>query len=132
VNSFVLDSFALLRYLQKEPGNGPVKAILHDAMSGKARVMLNVINMGEIIYTVQRRFGQQAKLEVVKGITLLDIEILPAPNTLVYRAAELKAQFSMSYADTFVVASALEYGATAVTGDPEFRAVEHLVKILWI
>lgn len=132
MNSFVLDSFALLRFIQKEPGNEPVKAILDDAMSGKARVMLNVINMGEIIYTVQRRFGQQAKLDVVKSISLLEIKILPAPNDLVYRAAELKAQFPMAYADTFVVASALEHGATVVTGDPEFRQVEHLVKILWV
>ncbi len=132
MNSFVLDSFALLRFIQKEPGNEPVKAILDDAMSGKACVMLNIINMGEVIYNVQRRFGQQAKLDVVKSISLLDIEILPSPNDMVYRAAELKAQFSMSYADTFVVASALEHGATVVTGDPEFRQVEHLVKILWI
>lgn len=132
MNSFVLDSFALLSFIQKEPGNEPVKVILDDAMSGKARVMLNVINMGEIIYTVQRRFGQQAKLDVVKSISLLEIWILPAPNDLVYRAAELKAQFPISYADTFVVASALGHGATVVTGDPEFRQVEHLVKIMWV
>ena len=132
MNNFVLDSFALLGYLQKEPGNEAVKAILDDAGTGKASAMLNVINMGEVIYTVQRRFGQQAKLEVVKSISLLEITILPAPNELVYRAAELKAQFSMSYADTFAVASAIEHNATLVTGDPEFRQVEHLVKILWV
>ncbi len=132
MNSFVLDSFALLRYLQKEPGNEPVKAILDDGRSGKANVMLNVINMGEVIYTVQRRFGQQAKLDVVKRVSLLDIAILPATNELVYHAAELKAQFSMSYADTFAAASAIEHNATLVTGDPEFRQVEHLVKILWV
>ncbi len=132
VNSFVLDSFALLRFLQKEPGNEPVKAILDDAVNGKACVMLNVINMGEVIYTVQRRFGHQAKLDVVKNICLLNIEIIPASNDLVYRAAELKAQFSMSYADTFAVTSAMDHNAVLVTGDPEFRQVEHLVRILWV
>lgn len=132
MNNYLLDSFALLRFIQKEPGNEPVKAILDDARIGKACAMLNVINMGEIIYTVQRRFGLQAKLDVVKNIALLDIAILPAPNDLVYRAAELKARFSMSYADIFAVASAIEHDATLVTGDPEFRQVEKLVKILWI
>ena len=34
--------------------------------------MLNAINMGEVIYTVQRRFGQQAKLDVVKNQNLLN------------------------------------------------------------
>ena len=132
VNSFVLDSFALLRFIQKVPGNEPVKAILDDVQIGKACAMLNVINMGEIIYTVQRRFGLQYKLDVVMNIERLGIEILPAPDDLVYRAAELKARFPMSYADTFAVASSIEHGATLVTGDPEFRQVEQLVNILWI
>lgn len=132
MNNFVLDSFALLRFIQKEPGNKPVKSILDDVQIGSARAMLTVINMGEIIYTVQRRFGQQYKLEVVMNITRLGIEILPAPNDLVFRAAELKSRFAISYADAFAAAAAIEHSATLVTGDPEFRQVEHLVKILWI
>ena len=58
--------------------------------------------------------------------------ILPVPNDLIFQAAELKARFAMSYADTFAVASAMEHNATLVTGDPEFRQVEQLIKILWI
>lgn len=132
VNRYLLDSFALLRFIQKEPGSESVKALLDDLQSGKALVMLNVINMGEVIYTVQRRFGHLAKLEVIKGVSSLGIEILPAPNDLVYAAAELKARFAMAYADTFAVASAIEHKATLVTGDPEFRQVEKLVNILWV
>ena len=132
VNDYLLDSYALLRFIQKEAGDQQVKVILEEVQSGKARAMLNVSNLGEIIYTVQRRFGQQKKLDVVMNIGRLGIEILPATNDLVFRAAELKARFSMSYADTFAVASAIEHRATIVTGDPEFRQVEHLVKIIWI
>lgn len=132
MNNYLLDSFAILRFIQKEPGDGAVKDILEDARIGKACAMLNVINMGEVIYSVQRRFGLQFKLDVVMNINRLGIVILPVPNDLVYRAAELKARFAMSYADTFAVASALEHDATLVTGDPEFRQVEHLVNILWI
>lgn len=132
VNNYLLDSFALLRFMQKEPGHEVVKAILDDAQAGKVRVMLNIINMGEIIYTVQRRFGLQAKLDAVMNISRLGITILPAPNNLVFRAAELKARFSMSYADTFAVASAIEHDAMLVTGDPEFRQVKNLVKIVWV
>ena len=132
MNKYLLDSFALLRFLQQEPGNEPVKAILDDVQRGKACAMLNVINMGEIIYSVQRRFGLQYKLDVVMNINRLGIVILPATNDCVFRAAELKARFAMSCADTFVVASAMEHNATVVTGDPEFLQVEALVRILWI
>ncbi len=131
-NDYLLHSFALLRFIQKEAGDQLVKAILEDVQKGKARALLNVINLGEIIYTVQRRFGQQKKLDVMMNIGRLGIEVLPATNDLVFRAAELKARFAMSYANTFAVASAIEHRATVVTGDPEFRQVEHLVKIIWI
>lgn len=132
MNNYLLDSFAILRFIQKEAGDEAVKDILEDVRIGKACAMLNVINMGEVIYSVQRRFGLQFKLDVVMNIKRLGIVILPVPNDLVFRAAELKACFAMSYADTFAVASALEHDATLVTGDPEFRQVEHLIKILWI
>lgn len=132
MNNYLLDSFAILRFIQKEAGDEAVKDILEDVRIGKACAMLNVINMGEVIYSVQRRFGLQFKLDVVMNINRLGIVILPVPNDLVFRAAELKACFAMSYADTFAVASALEHDATLVTGDPEFRQVEHLIKILWI
>jgi ribonuclease VapC len=132
VNNYLLDSFALLRFFQKEPGHEAVKAILDDVQSSTACAMLNVINMGEIIYTVQRRFGLHRKLDVVMNINRLGIVILPASNDCVFRSAEIKARFAMSYADTFVVASAVEHNATVVTGDPEFRQVESLVKLLWI
>jgi hypothetical protein len=36
------------------------------------------------------------------------------------------------FADCFALASAVEHGAVLVTGDPGFRAVEHLVTIAWV
>ena len=62
----------------------------------------------------------------------LGFRILPVPNDLVFRAAEYKASLSLSFADCFAMASAVEHGAVLVTDDPEFRAVEHLVTIAWV
>ena len=72
-----------------------------------------------------------------KAFTLANIErlnftILPIPNNLIFQAAEYKAQYAISYADSFALASAVEHKATLVTGDPEFKKVEHLVDIVWI
>ena len=58
--------------------------------------------------------------------------ILPVPNNLIFQAAEYRAQYALSYADCFALVSAVEYKATLVTGDPEFKKVEHLVDIVWI
>jgi ribonuclease VapC len=94
--------------------------------------LLNVINFGEILYTTQRRFGSQARMQVFIAVQQMGVTILPCPDSLVYKAAELKAGYAMSYADTFALASAIEQKACLVTGDPEFLQVEHLVKIEWV
>lgn len=44
-------------------------------------------------------------------------------------AARIKAQFSISYANAFAVATAVRERAIILTGDPEFRVVKHLAAI---
>jgi hypothetical protein len=42
----------------------------------------------------------------------------------VRQAAELKANHAIAYADAFAVATALEFQATLLTGDPEIKPLE--------
>jgi len=51
----------------------------------------------------------------------LNFTILPIPNDLLFQAAEYKAQYALSRADCFALASAVEYKPALVTGDPEFK-----------
>ncbi|MBI5483987.1 MAG: type II toxin-antitoxin system VapC family toxin [Deltaproteobacteria bacterium] len=128
----LFDSFALLRFLQKENGSTRVCDLLKIAAEKQVPCLLNVINFGEILYTTQRRFGPQARMQVFIAVQQMGVIILPCPDSLVYKAAELKAGYAMSYADAFALASAIEHNACLVTGDPEFRQVEHLIKIEWV
>jgi ribonuclease VapC len=90
------------------------------------------MNLGEILYVTKRRFGDQRKIEILAHLHRLRFTILPVPNELIYQAAEYKAEYSISYADCFALACAVNHTATIVTGDPEFRKVAHLAKILWV
>lgn len=128
----VFDSFALLKLFQKESGYEKVVRVLEDARRRRREKFLCAINLGEIIYTTKRAFGDQKKIEVLANIERLGFTILPVPNALILEAAELKAQYSISYADCFVLASAMRQGAAVVTGDLEFKKVECLVEILWV
>ena len=129
---FIFDSHALLKLFQKEKGYEKVIRLLEEIRKGRTTKYLNAINLGEIIYTTKREFGDQKKIEVLANIERLNFTILPVPNNLIFQAAEYKAQYGISYADCFVLASALEYKATIVTGDPEFKKVEHLIEIVWV
>ena len=129
---FIFDSHALLKFFQKEKGHEKVAHLLQEIRKTGATQYINAINLGEIIYSTKKEFGDQKKLEVLANIERLNFTILPIPNHLIFRAAEYKAQYALSYADCFALASAVEYKATLVTGDPEFKKVEHLVDIVWI
>ena len=127
----IFDSHALLKFFQKEKGYEKVVHLLEEIRKTGATKYINAINLGEIIYSTKKEFGDQKKLEVLANIERLNFTISPVPNNLIFQAAEYKAQYALSYADCFALASALEHQATLVTGDPEFKKVEHLVSIVW-
>ena len=130
--AFVFDSHAMLKLFQKEKGYEKIVHLLEQIKKTGATKYINAINLGEIIYATKREFGDQKKVEVLANIERLNFSILPVPNSLIYQAAEYKALFSISYADCFALASAIEYNAVIVTGDPEFKKVEHLSSIIWV
>ena len=130
--TLLFDSFAILRFLQKEQGAERVRELLVEASRLQLPCYMNVINFGEVLYTTQRRFGVKARMQVFIAVQQLGITLLPCTDSLVYSAAELKAVYPMSYAVTFALASAIKHQASVVTGDPEFRLVEHLVNIEWV
>lgn len=129
---FLFDSHALLKFFQKESGHEKIARLLDHALRSKTRKLLSAMNLGEIIYATKRNFGDQKKIEVLAHIERLGFTVLPVTNNLIFQAAEFKAEFSISFADCFALASALEHKAAIVTGDPEFKKVEHLANIVWI
>ena len=129
---FIFDSYTLLKFFQKEKGYEKVIRLLEKIRKTGVTKYINAINLGEIIYSTKKEFGDQKKLEVLANIERLNFTILPIPNDLIFQAAEYKAQYAISYADCFALASAVEHKAILVTGDPEFKKVEHLVEIAWI
>lgn len=50
----------------------------------------------------------------------------------VFTATHIRANHAISYADTFVVATAIQENAAVVTADPEFQSVETTVQVEWL
>jgi predicted nucleic acid-binding protein len=130
--SFIFDSHALLKFFQKEKGYEKVIRLLEEIRKTGVAKYINAINLGEIIYSTKKEFGDQKKLEVLANIERLNFTILPLSNNLIFQAAEYEVQYAISYADCFALASAVEHKAILVTGDPEFKKVEGLVDIVRI
>lgn len=129
---YLFDSHALLAFFQKEKGAEVVEKILRKALTQQIKRFICVINLGEIIYITKRQFGESKKLEILGRVYQLGFKVLPIPESLVFKAAELKAEYAISYADCFALACALEQSAILVTGDPEFKKVSALINIHWV
>jgi predicted nucleic acid-binding protein len=128
----ILDSFALMVWLQEEPGETQVQNYLENAENGGSQILMPLINLGEVLYITERRYGLARAQDIQGVITELPIEILPATRTHVFAAAHIKANYPISYGDAFIVAAAQEFSATVLTGDPEFHSVENLISIEWL
>jgi ribonuclease VapC len=131
-HQFVFDSFAILSFLQDEPGAEQVERILKRADSGTARVWMNEINLGEVFYTLLRRRGETIAEEKVLQIQSTSIILVSNDWNMVKAAARLKAKFRASYADCFAAVTAMIHDAQVVTGDPEFEALEKHVSVKWL
>ena len=126
--NFVLDACVLLRLAQDEPGAERVEALLKDSLQEKCLLLLHIINLGEVVYTIAKRFGWEAASRKRFEIERLPIAIVPFSEELFWTAVELKSLHPLSYADSFAAATALHHEATLLTTDPEFEALGSKLK----
>ena len=134
--TLVLDAHALMVLFNDEPGADEVEKILLKAESGNPRLLMSVINWGEIYYSIMRGASQEMADSKSHEIAGMQIELVPVDGRdleLVRQAAIFKATKKMSYADCFAAALAKTQNAELVTGDREFKVVEdELKKIRWL
>jgi predicted nucleic acid-binding protein len=128
----VLDSWALLCYLEQEPGYEKIIELFEEAVESSKPLFMCIVNWGEVYYQVARRFGEQKAQEIEKLIQTLPITLVEADKELTREAARIKATKKMAYADCFAVALARLKKAELYTGDAEFKVVEKEVKVVWL
>jgi len=129
----VLDSWALLAFFKDEPAAPAVEELIHKASADRARLLLSVVNWGEVYYGMWRAGGKAAADAAAEDLARLPVELMDVHFQQARQAAIYKATRKMSYADCFAAALAHEIkGAELVTGDPEFKELEKEIKIHWL
>jgi uncharacterized protein len=134
--TMVLDAHAVMVLFNDEPGAEEVEKILLKAEKGNPRLLMSVVNWGEIYCSIMRGASQEiadSKLHEIAGMPLELVPVDARDLELVREAAIFKATKKMSYADCFAAALAKTRNAELVTGDREFKVVEkELKKIHWL
>jgi predicted nucleic acid-binding protein len=131
----VLDSFALIGFLENENFASRVESLLKQARKGKTVVYLHAIHLGEVYYITLREQGQDiADLAFarIKSFPVRYIDIID--DELLRNVGWLKANYPISYADAFAASLAIINRSSLLTGDPEFKKLEkkESISIEWL
>lgn len=130
----ILDSWALMALFNEEPAADEVEKLLSQAAADRHKLLMSVVNWGEIYYSVMRGASPAMAEQKAREIAAMPVEIVGVGDDLhlARQAAIYKAIYKMSYADCFGAALAKIKNAEFVTGDPDFKEVEKEIKINWL
>jgi predicted nucleic acid-binding protein len=132
VGSPVLDSFAVLVFLFKERGYQKLVNLFEQAAETDAAALIAAPNWAEVRYIVERKVGFERWAEVSGAVLALPLQIVAVDQSLAESAGAIKVAKKMSLADCFAAALAKQEQTEVYTGDPEFKAVEGEVKVVWL
>ena len=130
--AIVLDSWAVIAYLEDEPAAERVADIISDAHEQGIPLFMTVVNAGEVWYIVAREASASDAEASIKQLRDLGIEFVDADWDLAKDAGYFKSKHKMSFADCFAAALAKQRKAHLATGDPEFKQVEQQITINWL
>ena len=125
--NYVVDACALLRVAQAEAGGERMRELLYEAAAGKCKLLMHIINLGEVVYTIGKRHGDAMAMQKRAEIEQLPIAIVPFDESLFWSAVSLKSKYAISYADAFAAALSIEKSASLLTTDSEFESMVGLL-----
>jgi len=128
----VLDAYALMAYLEGEPGAETIRNLLLQSLRGEMHLVVTTINLGEVYYNIARTNSLEIADRLVGKLIDLPIEIASVDGELALQAARLKAETPIAFADCFAAALAQLRECTVVTGDKEFQRLESKVRVEWL
>ena len=121
-----------MAHLGGEKAGEKVRELLKEAAEDQKKLLISVINWGEVLYTIESRYGRAKRDETEHLMNQMHLEVVDAGKELTREAARLKVDEKLHYADCFAAALALLRKAELVTGDKDFRSVEDKIRVRWL
>lgn len=130
--AIVLDTWAVIAYLEDEPAAEKVADLMADAHEQGIPLLMTVVNAGEVWYIIARQTSDADADRSIKQLRDLGIEFVDADWNLARDAGYFKSRNKMSFADAFAAALTKQRKANLITGDFEFKQVADEIMIHWL
>ena len=118
---YVLDTSALLTYIENEEGTTEVEALLQKALEDEIALYISIVSCIEVFYISWQEQGKDVAIERLRLINDLPVIQEPVDSRLTKIIGEVKATKAMSFADCCIAGLAKFLMATLVHKDPEYE-----------
>jgi len=123
--SFVLDTSALMTFIEREAGAERVRDVLL-----KQTIIIPWLSILETVHISQRELGEEEALTRYALLKKLDAEIIwDADEALLLNAARIKSTHSLSLADSVIAAIATQRNAILLHKDPEYEPLQDVLEM---
>ena len=114
----ILDTAAILTYIEDEDGADHVENLLIDAEKGIVDIYVSFISLTEVFYITLREKDEPLAVERIKLMQSLAVKIQESDEMVNITAGKLKARNSISLADAYIAALCQIYNGILVHKDP--------------
>jgi predicted nucleic acid-binding protein len=128
--TYVLDSSAVLRYLDGAAGSDRITEIIKSHLAGGCEAVISVLHWGEVAGHTCKRHGRQAMELVLSRLSAFGLRVIAVDGDRAVRAALIRVKTSIPYVDAFGVELAADLGDRVfVTADFDFKPASRDVKV---
>ncbi len=127
---YILDTSAILTYIEDEDGSDYVENLLIDAEKGIVDIYVSFISLTEVLYITTREKDESLAVERIKLIQSLAMKIQESDEMVNINAGKLKARNSISLTDAYIAALCQIHihNEILVHKDPEYEKLAPTLK----
>ncbi len=128
--TYILDSSAILRYLDGEAGGVRVSEIIKSHLAGRCEAMISALHWGEVAGVTHKVHGRQGMDLALSRLHAFGLEIVPVDADRAVRASLVKLKRGIAYVDAFAIELAADSADRVfVTADFDLKLASRDVAI---
>lgn len=132
----VVDAFAFIYWMEKETSLGKVHQLLHNASLGAGVIYFSSLCASELYYQLLKHTGEEQSRLFFNDLKkrVIPVELVPFTNKRAWNSAKWMRDFSLTLPKAFNVSLAVEFNASLLTGDLQYKepADTGVIEVDWL
>jgi len=128
----IIDSYALITFLENGTGADFIRDLFLKAEEGSIKLAITSVNLGEVWSAIARATSPDLADETIKKINGMEIEIVDVDWILARQASFYKSITSITYTNCLAASLTKIRKGELITGDSNFKHIENEIRITYI